>query len=636
MAKSQQMFSVDKFLGLNEAADGLTELKAGQASKIENFYITDGYNLTLRPGILQEEWLDSEDPNAKIFAYWRGEIGSRTYAIAVCSENDGGEMVYYARYRFSGNGDIVYFPLDGENVKIFSFAGFVYLMSAGYLYRFECNAVTGKLSVVNFLDSVYIPTVITGCDPAGGGTSLENINLLSYYRKVLFSCDGEADTFYLPKESTAVLRVVLDNEDISATISTNTDFNSEAHTLKLPSVPPEGVNNLEITYAASLNTDEKTGFSLIAEQPYTQTYNGVTDGRLFFYGKGNITYYTGVPLYGTVSDLYVPAMNEIAVGDTSSPITGMMPHYSKLMVFKPDGAYSFSYNPLTLEDGSVIASFYLRTVHKDIGNQAAGQVQLVNNYPRTLFGGSIYDWKIPASYSVDERYAKPVSDPVSRILASASAHNMVTLCDNDDGNYYIFLNDAEGTILVNRFRLGDVWTVYKFPKAVGVLGAGIGAARQNGMPVFWTRTALYTMDKNAVYDSYYDLDEAGDYYWMHPIPALWESGYMHFGAPYLRKYSSNIWISMLPESSSRMTVTAATDRRDGYAEKEVGANLLSWENMNFNAFSFNLSSAPKLRRTKLKVKKFVYYKLIFRVDKPGAQATVLGYDQQIRYSGYVK
>lgn len=632
MAKNQQILSVDKFLGLNEAADGLTELKAGQASKIENFSITDGYNLTLRPGILQEEWLDSGDPDAKILAYWRGEIGSRTYAIAICSETDGGEIVYYAWT----NINVVHFPLDGECVKLFAFAGSVFLMSAKYLYRIEADASTGLLSFVDFRDSVYIPTVITGCDPAGGGTALENINLLTQYRKVLFSCDGEADTFHLPKEASFVKRIILDNVDITDTYSNNTDFDAENHAFKLSSVPPEGVNNLEITYAAAVGTDETVGFSLIAEQPHTQTYNGVTDGRLFFYGKGNITYYTGVPLYGALSDLYVPAMNEIAVGDTSSPITGMLPHYSKLMVFKPDGAYSFSYSPHTLEDGSVIASFYLRTVHKDIGNQAAGQAQLVNNYPRTLFGGSLYDWKIPASYSVDERYAKPVSDLIARTLSSAPAHNMVTLCDNDDGTYYIFLNDAEGTILVNRFRLGDVWTVYKFPKAVGVLGAGIGAARQNGMPVFWTRTALYTMDKHAVYDSYYDQDEAGNYYRKHPIPALWESGYMHFGAPYLRKYSSNIWISMRPESASRMTVTAATDRRDGYAEKEVGANLLSWESMNFNAFSFNLSSAPKLRRTKLKVKKFVYYKLIFRVEQPGARATVLGYDQQVRYAGYVK
>lgn len=636
MAKNQKMFSVDKFLGLNEAADGLTELKAGQASRIENFQITDGFNLTLRPGIYEEEWLDSGDPYARIFAYWRGDIGTRTYAITVCSENDSGEILYFADYRWDQYSKIEYLHLEGDAVKIFAFAGSVFLMSGKYLYRIESDPSTGMLTFSDFRDSVYIPTVLTGCDPAGGGTALENANLLTPFRKVLFSCDGVADTFHLPQETYYIKKILLDNADITATMNLNTAFDSNAHTLKLPTVPPEGVNNLEITYSRGYTTDEVTDFSLIANQPFTQTYNGATDGRLFFYGNGNITYYTGVPLYGALGDLYVPAMNEIRVGDTSSPITAMIPHYSKMMVYKTDSTYSLSYSPMTLEDGSMIAAFYLRTVHKDIGNQAPGQVQLVNNYPRTLFGGSLYEWKIPASYSVDERYAKPISDPIAKTLSSNYVDRMVTLCDNDDGTYYIFLNDGDGTILVNRFRLGDVWTMYKFPKAVGVIGAGIGAARQNGMPVFWTRTAIYTMDKNAVYDDYYDHDQSGNYYRKHPIPAVWESGYMHFAAPYLRKYSSEIWVSLRPESSSRMTVTAATDRRDSYTEKEVSAGLLSWDNLNFNAFSFNMSTAPKLRRTKLKVKKFVYYKLIFRVDKPGARATVLGYDQKIRYAGYVK
>ena len=46
-----KMFTVDKFLGINEAADGLTELGMGEASRMENFYVTDAYNLTLRPGV---------------------------------------------------------------------------------------------------------------------------------------------------------------------------------------------------------------------------------------------------------------------------------------------------------------------------------------------------------------------------------------------------------------------------------------------------------------------------------------------------------------------------------------------------------------------------------------------------------
>ena len=47
----KRMFSVDRFLGLNEAPDGDTELKMGQASRMENFFISDGYNLVSRDGV---------------------------------------------------------------------------------------------------------------------------------------------------------------------------------------------------------------------------------------------------------------------------------------------------------------------------------------------------------------------------------------------------------------------------------------------------------------------------------------------------------------------------------------------------------------------------------------------------------
>ena len=111
---------------------------------------------------------------------------------------------------------------------------------------------------------------------------------------------------------------------------------------------------------------------------------------------------------------------------------------------------------------------------------------------------------------------------------------------------------------------------------------------------------------------------------------------MSFGADYLRKYSSTLWVSMLPEPSSKMEITVKTDRRDEYMVKYAGRPLLDFSAVDFSNFSFLISRAPKIQRVKLKVKKFVYYKLIFRVNTPGARATVLGYDQEVRYASSVK
>ena len=39
MAQGTKMFTVDRFLGLNESADGNTELKMGQASRMVNWVV---------------------------------------------------------------------------------------------------------------------------------------------------------------------------------------------------------------------------------------------------------------------------------------------------------------------------------------------------------------------------------------------------------------------------------------------------------------------------------------------------------------------------------------------------------------------------------------------------------------------
>jgi hypothetical protein len=152
-----------------------------------------------------------------------------------------------------------------------------------------------------------------------------------------------------------------------------------------------------------------------------------------------------------------------------------------------------------------------------------------------------------------------------------------------------------------------------------------------GTMIFVTDTDLFYFNDMATVDAPETIDDVST-----PIKAVWESGYMDFGTDFRKKYSSNIYVSMLPESRSMMTITATTDRRETYMEKLLRNDVFSWDNIGFASWTFNLSSVPKIRKVRLKVKKFVYYKLIFRVDEPGTRATVLGFDQQVRFSSMVK
>ena len=111
---------------------------------------------------------------------------------------------------------------------------------------------------------------------------------------------------------------------------------------------------------------------------------------------------------------------------------------------------------------------------------------------------------------------------------------------------------------------------------------------------------------------------------------------MDFGSDYQRKHSSVIWVSLKPAAGARCTVSARSDRKSEYAEKTVTAPVLKFSSVDFNHFTFNTNTSPHMRRVKLKVKKFVYYKLLIDTVSIANDVTVLGVDMRVRFTGYVK
>ena len=241
---------------------------------------------------------------------------------------------------------------------------------------------------------------------------------------------------------------------------------------------------MEITYLAASSDRAR-----VLGMRCSETYNGDTDTRLFLYGDGsNTCIYSGVTQGGAPSAAYFPAMNEIRVDGADAPITGLLRHGGSLLAFKPDGTWSIAYSPLTLPDGTVTAGFYLRPLHKSLGNYALGQVALVENCPRTVTPGALYDWQLPEGYHRDERQARLASEPVASFLRGMDPRQAVALDDSGRGDYYLF---HDGEALVHRYRLG-VWCRYR--------GAAFQEVRFGvmcgGEPVFAGEEGVYTLDND--------------------------------------------------------------------------------------------------------------------------------------------
>lgn len=620
-----KMFTVDKFLGINESGDGDTELKLGEASRMVNFTITDAYNLSLRPGVRRLDFAAQRSP-AAILAAWAGFLNTEDFLV-ICDFTEGRDRLFVYRKTELEAHELVHQQegalglktAENAMVNIFTFNGFLYVVSAEKIVVYESGEFVEKLP--------YVPLVIAGAMPSGGGTTLENINLLTGLRRMTFSADGTATAYFLPEEAVRVTAVTIDNTayipDEAGT------FDTKTHSYNFLSAPSKGVGNVEIVYDTDPISAEAARMQILSCKLHEE-YNGSTDTRLFVAGNGtNMCYYTGVTQEGEPTAMYFPAMNEVAVDMSGSAITGLVRHYSKLLVFKPDGTHSISYEPVTLTDGNTIAGFFLRPMNKEIGNEILGHVQTVNNYPRTVTKNGLYEWRITSSYYKDERYAKRISDMVGSSFSRADIQKIVTCDDDFKKNYYVFLNDADGTVLVNRYDLnkGDCWCIYKSNMFRNVRFAMV----HGGTMVFCNETEAFRLEDDLVYD---DAEIPGGE--ALPIAAEWESGFHAFGADFRRKYSSEIYVSILPEAKSRIVVTAETDKRTDYLEKVIESSTFQWSNANFIDWTFNTSDQPTINRVRLKVKKFIYYKLIFRIDEPGTQGTILGFDQKIRFASMAK
>lgn len=628
MKSETKMFAVDKFLGINEAADGFTELKMGQASEMKNFLITDGFNLKMRPGVKRMDF-DQERNPAPILASWAGFISedSTQEHLLVVDFADGTDRIWiYTKNEVGGyttqyrqDGALGLTSAEDAMVKIFTFGGKLWIMSRGNIVSYQ----NGEFVV----EEPYVPLVVAGASPSGGGTTLEGINMLSSLRRIDFSADGEAVAYVLPEEARSVEKIIIDN--VERTAADVGAYDMGTHTFTFKEAPEKGVGNVEFTYNTYAPDTVKSRLKIVG-MPLVEAYNGSTDTRLFVGGKGNVCYYTGVTQSGEATPLYFPAMNEAVIDMTGASVTGIVRHYSKLLVFTRDGTYTLSYEPVTTEDGTTTAGFYLRSANREFGNDVVGQVRTVNNYPRTITQNGIYEWRITSSYYQDERYAQRVSDLVQRSLRNApDIHRFVT-CDNDfEKTYYVFLNDEFGTVLVDRYNLAkdDIWCVYQGDIFKGVTNAFVF----DGNVFFTNGTEVFCFSTSATKDAPADPDGEPT-----GIKALWESGFMDYGADFRRKFNSDIYLSVLPQANSELVVTAETDRRSEYTEKTITTNLFDFSNFSFANLTFDTNNTPKIHKIRLKAKKFVYYKLVFRVDSDGATATVLSFDQKVRFGSMAK
>ena len=607
---NSSILKIQAFLGLNENPDGDTTLKVGEMAEMRNFRITQDKHLQIRPGsktiLSLADALSSlgqgnvqDGAETRVYGVWRGIAGASEHILASF-----GGHIWDIDAKNGAAKDKGSAPM-GE-VSFFGFGGKVYLLGGGEYKSWDGGTDTAFATVEG-----YVPLIQTATTPKGEGTLVETVNRLTGKRRVQFSPDGTATVFQLPEKGISEVNSVKSGGEPV----TNCTMDLENGTVTFTAAPTAGTNTVEIEYRKGDGArSEVTGMK------YSELFNGATDTRVFLYGDGtNRAVYSGVPFAtGRASAEYFPDLYELTVGESNTPLTALVRHYSRLMAFKTDSAWAILQGEIGLADGGSTAAFYVQPVNRQFGNEAPGQVRLLENNPLTMDAGSVYQWRSGSSYasyiSNNENNAKRISDRVASTLKGFDLKKVLTANIKADHEFW-FLHGTRALILN---YANDSWYLYDglpFSRIVEHEGTVIGFS-DNGAVVEFSQK--YRSDNGA------------------PIDCYAATGAMDFDKDWLLKYSPMIFVAMQPASNARIKVTVETNRRSDYPEKTVAYSLATFLHVDFNHFSFATNRKPQVKKVKMKVKKATFYRLIFKSNSASATATVIETDIRLRYAGNVK
>lgn len=555
-----------------------------------------------------------------IAGMWTGWVNNEEVMLVACpnSMSNGVRQGFIYKVAPSG-GSVLMTPLNSSaipmpgSVHMFGFQGKVYFLTGAEYYEWDGTFTGTYFKAVEG----YVPIVAVSLTPDGANETLENVNLLNGKRRVWISPDGVTDntedpavtgrTFPLPEKNITV--------DYVKNLGTDTDLpvgdysvDGALGKVTINTAPEQGVNSYEIAYTVGT-----TFRSQVTRMKFSELYSGTQDTRVFLYGDGsNQCIYSGIDYYGVPRADYFADLDACAIGDSNTPITSMIRHYSTLVCYKRSSAWSLTYGVISLTSDTMVPAFYATPVNRKVGNEPVGQVVLVNNSPVTLSNGEVYQWSNSSYYSSnltqDERQAKRISDRIQKTIKEFDLSNCFCYDDNYAQEYYICY---DGDALVWNYA-ADAW--YKYEDFDMVAACNLGGELYYGTSdgkVFHLTEEVTT----------YDTD---------PIEAYWESGAMDFGQDYMRKYAAMLWVGIKPDADlenaddSAVTVTVRTDRKAEYSEKLV------------TTAKARVGSEPFMTRLKIKAKKFTFYTLIFKSDGEGETPTINCADIRVRFQGYAK
>lgn len=577
-------------MGLNESNDE-TNLTFGESPNMINWRITE--NRKLEKAFGYAELFDSIAAKS-IQGIWNGTIGGTEFTIFACNGH-----VY--EYDPLGNTDLG--TLADDITSFFVFNDVLYIQNGTEYYKWTG---TGSIATV----TGYRPVEFIGCDPTTGtGTAFESSNLLNGLHEKTFTPDAGVTSAYVVS-STAITSV--DAVYLNGVLQTLTTH----YTVSLDPARVNWVTSPAGTTPDSvriLYTQGTGSRAEITNQHYNMSFGGARDSRVFMWGNDHKYYWSGLA-DGVPSAEYFPPENYNQTDQNGFKVTDIVMQYDRQIIFtnKPETYYSF-YDTTTDGDGNVLASFPLFKLNSAKGMIAPNQTRVIDNDPFIINEGV---YSLVGGTVRDERNMSYISKRVQPSLDLADLSTAITYDWEQMGEYWLCVGS---TVWVYQYRV-DAWFKLSLAHSPTCFVAIDGE--------------LYFGDTNGQIHKFSATQRK---YNGTTISATWEMEFFDVDVEYLRKFTNRSYISLKPETRSWVDVYFETNKSQiSDTPIEIFYSNLDFDDIDFDEFSFLANYNPQPFRCKTKAKKWTYFKLILKNEKPNFGALVLSINLLPRIGGFSK
>ena len=462
----------------------------------------------------------------------------------------------------SGAQSLLCSSMNGAFSQAFTMNGVLYLLD-GACFR-AVRRSGGAWTAERVQDSAYVPTTTVSASPAGGGTSLEAVNLLTGRRINTFIGDGKSTEFRL--DAAGLDRIPLTAAVNGAEVAiASVDYDKGR--VALASAPPDGQGHDNVSIAFSKTVPGAA--AKINRCRIAGLYGGKNDTRVFLAGNPDEPHCDWQS--GLYDPSYFPDTGYARMGTEASAIAGYLKQYESQIIVKTGGAQeatSFARTFVMTDDGA--SYFSLRQGAHGEGAVAPRSFAMLGDLPLFLSAQGVMG--VYGTAVAEQNTIRPISEAVCPRLIRETVLEKACAAVFE-GRYYLALN---GNVYIADSHLTEedgfpAWFFWANVPAqcLAVLDDRLWFGTADG------RLCRFSLPDEA--DAYTDDGAAIDAYWCTPTLSLsdWSRN----------KTIRDVIPTLMPYARSSAEL-CFTDEGGETQRLSRSLDLFSFENWDFGRVSF--------------------------------------------------